>query len=278
MTPRELILSTAELFRRAGVPDPENDAALILSHLTGLSHLSLRLDTDTLLEKETLFRYLSLRDRRIDREPLQYILREAPFGGLSFHVDQRVLIPRPETELLCEWALELFPGSCSPKILDLCCGSGCIGILLKRRLSNAEIWATDLSQDALEVAALNASRLGADIHFVRSDLFCDFSGPPYDLIISNPPYIPSPACRSLQPEVMREPLGALDGGDDGLSFYRRICREAPDRLVSGGLLMMELGDGESDSVASMMRNAGFSRVTVRNDYQSMPRMICGMKT
>lgn len=278
MNPRELIRETAELFRGAGVPDPENDAALILSYLTGFPHLNLRLDTDHDLGAETVFQYRSLSARRIAREPLQYILRAAPFGGLSFHVDQRVLIPRPETELLCEWALELFSGSCTPRILDLCCGSGCIGILLKSRLPKAEVWASDDSADALEVAELNALRLGADVRFVHSDLFSGLYGPPYDLIISNPPYIPSLLCRSLQPEVMREPSVALDGGDDGLSFYRRICREAPDRLVSGGFLMMELGDGESDSVVSMMKNAGFDRVTVRNDYQSLPRMICGMKT
>ena len=278
MTPRELIRDTAESFRRAGVPDPEYDSALLLSSLTGLPPLSLRLDTDTLLDDVTLEGFQSLCLRRVQREPLQYILRETVFCGYAFRVDPRVLIPRPETELLCEWALEKLSERKQSKVLDLCCGSGCIGVTLKLRSPFASVLASDLSGDALDVAKLNAARLSADVSFVRSDLFAEFPKETFDLIVSNPPYIPSSECRRLQPEVMAEPQTALDGGEDGLSFYRRICREAPLRLCHGGFLLMELGDGESATVSALMRESGFTSIEVRNDYHSLPRMIGGAIT
>lgn len=278
MNPRELIRDTGEFFRKAGVPDPEYDAAQLLSRLCGQAPLSLRLDTDTVLDEDTLSLFRTLRDRRAGREPLQYILREAPFCGYVFYVDPRVLIPRPETELLCEWALEIISGKNRPNVLDLCCGSGCLGISIKLHAPFTSVLASDISDDALDVAKLNASRLSANVRFVQSDLFSAVADGLFDLIVSNPPYIPSSACDTLQQEVLREPRIALDGGKDGLSLYRKICREAPLHLVPGGSLLLEIGDAESDEVASMMNDAGFSSIIVRNDYRSVPRMITGILT
>ena len=275
MTPRDLIRNTAKSFRIAGVPDPEYDSSMLLSHLTGMPPLSLCLDEETVLDADVLDRFHALCERRLRREPLQYILEEAPFCGQLFFVDSRVLIPRPETELLCEWALEILAGKTHPKILDLCCGSGCLGISLKQRIPSSVVWAADLSGDALDVAKINASRQRADICFVQGDLFAAVSDNIFDLIVSNPPYISSAECRALQPEVIHEPLVALDGGTDGLSFYRRICLDAARYLNRGGSLLMELGDGESVPVSSMMNEYGFSSVEIRNDYQSLPRMIRG---
>ena len=275
MTPRDLIRKAADSFRRAGVPDPEYDSSVLLSSLTGQAPLLLRVDTETILDDDMHDRFQALCERRLRREPLQYILGETSFCGFLFHVDPRVLIPRPETELLCEWALDALSGADRPKVLDLCCGSGCLGITLKLRLPAASVWASDLSADALAVARENASRLNADVCFVRSDLFADLTGESFDLIVSNPPYIPSAECGTLQPEVMREPLSALDGGNDGLALYRRICREAPHHLRPGGFLMMETGDGEAASVSFLMRESGFTAIEIRNDYQSLPRMIGG---
>ena len=210
MTPHDLIRSAAEQFRTAGVPDPEYDSSLLLAHLCGRPPLMLRLDTDTQLNEETISRFKSLCDRRLKREPLQYILGEASFCGFRFDVDSRVLIPRPETELLCEWALELIPAGRKTDILDLCCGSGCIGISLKLSRPAASVCLSDISKDALDVAALNAARLNADVFLCRSDLFNDLPADRLDVIVSNPPYIPSPDCASLQAEVMQEPLSALE--------------------------------------------------------------------
>ena len=273
MTPRELIRCTSESFRNAGIPDPENDAALLLAHLTGRSALELRLDSFTETETSVISAYRELAGKRMNRIPLQYLIGEAPFFRRLFKVDPRVLIPRPETELLCEWALEILEDVSSPRILDLCCGSGCIGLSLKAERPDASVTLSDLSRDALNVSAVNAVRLSADVVIRQSDLLDDLRGSQFDLVISNPPYIPSGACASLQPEVMREPLIALDGGPDGCDLYRRIIRDAGSVLVPGGRLLMELGIHESETIASLLTEHGFTGIEIRRDYAEIDRMV-----
>ena len=273
MTCRELIRRASESFCAAGIPDPVNDAALLLSHLTGRPPLALRLDEETVLDPSVIDSFKSLAEQRLSRIPLQYLLGEAPFYCRMFRVDSRVLIPRPETELLCEWALELLKDHSSPRILDLCCGSGCIGITLKAELPSASVTLSDISPDALELAAENASLLGADVALCRSDLLEAFSGTSFDLIISNPPYIPSVDCDTLQEEVLREPRLALDGGKDGLSVYRRIVREAFPRLSPGGFLLMELGISEDEAVSALLSDYGYESIQIREDLSGIRRMI-----
>lgn len=273
MTPRELIRQTAGQFHRAGIPDPETDAALLLSHLTGRPQLELRLDSGTVLSPDTVTAYTELADRRLEHIPLQYLVGEAPFYRRMFLVDSRVLIPRPETELLCEWALEEMAHLPSPRILDLCCGSGCIGITLKAERPDASVTLSDISPDALEVAAANAARICPDTAFRQGDLLEGVTPASYDFIVSNPPYISSADCDSLQPEVMREPRLALDGGADGCDLYRRIAAEAKAVLVSGGKLMMELGIGESGYLSSLLSGLGYLDVRIRKDYAGIDRII-----
>ena len=277
MNPRELIRLTAARFRAAGVPDPENDAALLLAHLTGKPALALRLETDTDVDASVRAAYDKLVLRRLDRYPLQYILGEAPFCNRIFKVDPRVLIPRPETELLCEWALELLSGVSFPRVLDLCCGSGCLGLTVKAERPDASVTLSDLSGDALNVTAVNAARFSLDVSVVQSDLFRDLAGSCFDLILSNPPYIPSGLCDSLQPEVRAEPLLALDGGSDGCDLYRRIISTAPAFLSDGGKLLMELGINEADYLADILENAGWRNIVIRRDYAGVDRMILAMK-
>ena len=261
----------------AGIPDPEFDSAALLASLCGRNPLSLRLDMETEIDQETEGRYRSLCARRIRREPLQYITGESRFCGYSFAVTPSVLIPRPETELLCEWAVEKIPVDASPRILDLCCGSGCIGITLKLRIPSSAVYMSDLSSAAADVARRNAERLSADVSVGTGDLFENIRDRNFDLIISNPPYIPENECSLLQEEVKKEPLTALDGGNDGLDFYRRICREAPDYLRRGGILMFELGDGQHSAVGKMMEESGFQSVEIRKDFRQISRMISGLK-
>lgn len=273
MTPRELIRRTAEQFRSSGIPDSENDAALLLAHLTGRPVLELRLDMDTQPDPAVLSAYQHLAEQRLKRVPLQYLLGEAPFYGRFFKVDPRVLIPRPETELLCDWVLDTIKDIPSPRVLDLCCGSGCIGLTVKAERPDARVTLSDLSEDALNVAAVNAVRISSDVSFRRSDLLENLGGSAFDLIVSNPPYIPSSVCDHLQPEVMKEPRLALDGGPDGCNIYRRIIESAPFVLESGGKLMLEIGIGESDFLSGLLLRQGYRGVEIRKDYACIERMI-----
>ena len=203
----------------AAVPDPKIDAAALLCHVTGLPRIELLLRAAEPLQAEQETAYRTLLERRAQREPLQYMLGAQCFFGLDFHVDKRVLIPRSETETLCELALQRISPMGSPQVLDVCTGSGAIAVVLKHERPNAEVFATDLSRDALTIAAENANRNAVSVHFAQGDLFAPVSGKRFDCIVSNPPYICSDDCLALQPEVLQEPLMALDGGADGLDFY-----------------------------------------------------------
>ena len=273
MNPRSLLLDTAARFRAAGIPDPETDSALLLSFLTGQAPLSLRLDSDTELSAEILESFSEMAERRLAREPLQYITGEAPFFGRVFQVDSRVLIPRPETEELCAWALETIPVSDSCRVLDLCCGSGCIGLTLAAERPSLQVTLSDCSRDALDVAAANAARYSLQVSLRCGDLAEGLPPASFDCVVSNPPYIPSAECGVLQPEVLREPSLALDGGADGMDFYRRISDECLRILRPDGILLLELGYGESDAVSSLLAAAGFTGITVRKDFSGIARMM-----
>lgn len=273
MSPRSLLLDTAARFRAAGIPDPETDSALLLSFLTGQAPLSLRLDSDTELSAEILESFSEMAERRLAREPLQYITGEAPFFGRVFQVDSRVLIPRPETEELCAWALETLPVSDSCRVLDLCCGSGCIGLTLAAERPSLQVTLSDCSWDALDVAAANAARYSLQVSLRCGDLAEGLPPASFDCVVSNPPYIPSAECGVLQPEVLREPSLALDGGADGMDFYRRISDECVRILRPDGILLLELGYGESDAVSSLLAAAGFTGITVRKDFSGIARMM-----
>ena len=273
MTPRDAIRNAAAALEARGVPDSLYDAAQLLSFLTGKNALLLRLDTDTELTEETLAAFHSLCSRRAEREPLQYILGSVSFLAHEFHTDARALIPRPETELLAERVIALVTHASLRSALDLCCGTGCIGISVALACPACDVTLSDLSPEALSLAKENALALGASVRFLEGDLFTPVSSAAYDLIVSNPPYIPSEDCLSLQAEVLREPHMALEGGRDGLDFYRRIAHEAPSHLHAGGHLLVECGDGEAQSIAALFTGAGFEVVGIYNDYQSLPRIV-----
>lgn len=273
MTPRDAYRLTLQALKQAGVPDPAPDAGWLLGHVLNRPALEARLDMDSTLSpgQEALLRDLT--QKRQARIPLQYLLRTQSFLGRSFSVDERALIPRPETELLAELAVSAL-GS-SGRALDLCCGTGCLAITMALERPGCDIWAADLSPAALSLARENAARLGARVTFRQGDLFAPLQGETFDLIVSNPPYIPSAECPTLQEEVLHEPVMALDGGTDGLDFYRRIAREAPMHLTRGGRIMLELGDGEAEAVSALLADAGFEELVVHPDLQGLPRMLSG---
>jgi len=205
---------------------------------------------------------------------LQQILETTCFYGFDFYVTKDVLCPRQDTEHLVEWALADCKGK---RVLDLCTGSGCIAVSLAKLGSAKEVCASDLSEAALLVAKENARRNDAAITFYQSDLMKDVPGE-FDVIVSNPPYIPQGEAKNLAPEVTEyEPHMALFGGEDGLDFYKRIVSECYDRLTPGGVLIVEIGYDQGESVPELFRSAAFSEVTVRKDYAGLDRVVRGVK-
>ena len=273
MTIKQAIMQAAQAFEAAGVPDPRIDAELILCHLTDLDRMSMLMQGAKELTNEQEQRFSSLLFSRTRREPLQYLLGTQVFYGLDFQVDRRVLIPRQETETLCEWGIQHLRSLNQPKALDLCTGSGAIAVTLKHECPHADVTAADLSTDALAVAAANARLNRTDIRFVQGDLWQPLEGEVFDLILSNPPYIPTLDCNALQQEVMQEPRMALDGGEDGLDFYRRIAEGALPHLAPNGTIAVEVGIGEAQDVALLFENAGLCDVQIINDLYGIQRIV-----
>lgn len=254
----------------AGVPDAVLDAEYLLAEVLHCPRLSLRLEKTRLLTAEQEAAYGALLARRKSREPLQYILGTQPFMGFPLRVDSRALIPRNDTEALCEQALlHLGPGQ---RALDLCTGTGALAIALKKLCPGADVTAADISADALALARENAAALGADVRFLQGDLFAPVAGERFHVIVSNPPYIPDTLRGQLQPEVNREPALALFAGADGLDFYRRIAALAPAYLLPGGWLLLEIGDTQFDAVAALLSGA-FEGITRIRDMNGLPRVV-----
>ena len=274
MTPRELLKLLSAEMAAAGVPDADVDAQLLLSHVTGQNPLNLRLDSWSQVSLADEEQFRALCEKRKTRTPLQYLTGVQSFLGRDFRVDERVLIPRPETELLAERAIALLrEEKYPPTALDLCCGSGCLAVSMALGVPNADVHAADLSEGALAVTKLNAERLGAKVTLHQGDLFDALPETKFHLIVSNPPYIPAADCLCLQEEVLREPMMALDGGADGYDFYRRIAENAPCFLHEGGTLLMEVGFDQAERVMALCQDAGLTPVAIHEDYQHIARMV-----
>jgi release factor glutamine methyltransferase len=212
--------------------------------------------------------------RRADGEPTAYLVGRKEFWGRPFRVDPRVLVPRPETEVLLEAALAALPEGGSA--LDLCTGSGVIGVTLALERA-AAVTATDLSPGALEVARENARALRASVSFLEGDLFAPVpAGARFDVVASNPPYVPSGELAGLQREVQREPRLALDGGPDGLAVLRRIVAGAPGVLAAGGTLAVEVHETHAEVLPQLCLEAGFARAEARKDLAGLPRLVVGV--
>ena len=237
-----------------GCPDPAIDARWMAEDVLRMTRTDLKFEGEREVLPKELERLNAMLSRRAAGEPVQYILESADFMGLKYHVDKRVLIPRQDTETLVENALIALSGIPDPVVLDLCCGSGCIGLSLKSLCPRAQVVLTDVSKDALEVAKLNAERLSVDAEFHHGDLYRAVGRARFDLIASNPPYIPHIDLAGLQREVRHEPMLALDGGRDGLDFYRRIAEGAPKHLNPGGAIYLEAGIGQADAILGLLRD------------------------
>ena len=281
MTLMEALHFGRQRLQTAGVPDYEYDANSLLQYATGLS-LSLILgEPERTLPPEAEGHYQEMLDQRARRVPLQHIVGETYFYGYPFHTREGALIPRSDTEHLVEQALLQAPAR-PIRFLDLCTGSGCIGIsfFLERKKKGFadEGILTDLSPEALSLAKENAELLEADVKLISSDLFQELEDECFDLILSNPPYISLEEMEDLMPEVRdHDPRMALTDEGDGLSFYRRIAREARNHLQPGGILGLEIGSGQKEAVTEMLREAGFQNVQCFQDYAGLDRVIMAEK-
>ncbi len=277
MTVYEALKEAAAALDSAGVPDSRLDAQYLLAHALGADRMALSLRGREVLNPAGKAAFHALLARRIGREPLQYILGSQSFMGLELYVDENVLIPRPETELLCERALTWLKeyGPAVPKVLDLCTGSGALAVAIAFFMPQADVYAADISIGALCVAQKNAAFHKAAAAFFQGDFLSAVPGRRFDLIVCNPPYIPASACETLQAEVLKEPRAALDGGPDGLLFYRRLALEAPLSLCPGGALFCEVGYGQAEAVRSLLAPL-FEQTEVFDDLSHVPRIVSAL--
>ena len=279
-TLQELRQELKQKFLQHNIESPEADAGLLLMHFLNLTKTQLLTQNPTVTARQEALLF-QLANRRIQGEPVHYLIGSCPFLDLEFYVNSSTLIPRPETELLVEEVARRLSGFSEPITLwDIGCGSGCIGISLAHLLDSSHVIELDISKDALQTAEKTAKKYGLQdrICFVEHDIL---SGMPKDLpnpqaIVSNPPYIPHKDIASLQTEVRDfEPIMALDGGNDGLNFYRRIIAEAP--LSTGGLLAYEIGYDQGPSVVALMQDNGYQKIELLQDLSGLDRIVLGYR-
>lgn len=259
----------------AGIAEAQLDARLLLEYVCGTDHNTLLVHGEREVEEPKSTAYCDLILQRVAHTPLAYIKGTQEFMGLEFSVNKQVLIPNQDTETLVEEAMRLMHDGM--RVLDLCTGSGCIALSLLHYTNDTSAVATDISEAALTVAVQNAEQLKLmeRISFAETDLF-PVQKEKFDLIVSNPPYIPTAVIETLAPEVKdHEPRLALDGTEDGLSFYRRIIRTAPEWLFESGWLILEIGYDQGEAVSAMMRENGFRDIEVIRDLGGKDRVVTG---
>ncbi|MCX7824217.1 MAG: peptide chain release factor N(5)-glutamine methyltransferase [Verrucomicrobiae bacterium] len=278
----QLIQRTTEFFQQRGVDSPRLTIELMVAHVLKRKRLELYLDFERDVPEPALETLREMVRRRAGGEPLQYVLGVASFYGLEFAVDKRVLIPRPETELLVDYIVKNAgtapAGRSGPRIVDLGTGSGAIAIALAKNLPDARVLAVEASADALEVARANAKKHGARIEVFQGDLFGPLpSDVRFDVIVSNPPYIPSAEIASLPREIRdHEPRAALDGGADGLAVITRMARESKVWLAGGGRVVVELGAGQSEAAQRIFLDNGFRVEKMIPDLTGHPRVLVAL--
>lgn len=247
---------TTQRLREAGVPSPEYDAREIMQRVTGLSRIELLTRSEQPIKMRQLQQFERLTRRREAREPLQHLLGEVEWGDVRLRVSPAALIPRPETEVLLVLALEQLIGLSCPRVLDVGTGTGALALGVQRARPDAEVTASDVSAQALELARQNADLNGLAVSFVQADLLAGLSGP-YDLLLSNPPYLPEADQQDAQPEVQHDPALALYSGPDGLTLARHLVAAAPQVLACGGVLLLELDPRNVDVLAAELKAVGW---------------------
>lgn len=268
-------LQTGEQYLQdRGIEDASVDAWLLMEYVTGIRRAMFLIERRNRMKEEEQQRYFELIKKRGTHIPLQHLTGEQEFMGLTFKVNEHVLVPRQDTEILVEEALKRV--QLGMKVLDMCTGSGCIAVsIAKLAKKNLHVDASDISEDALAVAKQNIIALEADVRLIHSDLFEQITEI-YDMIVSNPPYIRTAVIEELAEEVkVHDPFIALDGKEDGLYFYRRIVEKSPEHLNAGGYLLFEIGHDQGNDVKELMCERGFEDVQVYKDLAGLDRVVIG---
>lgn len=260
----------------AGVEDYVFEAKQIIKHVTGYNNTQILTKYTQPLTEFQQNNITAIIKQRLIRYPLQYIIGRWNFFGREFFVGPGVLIPRSDTETLIDVCLESIKPIKNPRVLDLCAGSGCIGITIKGECASADVTLVEKYEEALNYTTKNALHNNADVKIVQGDVLkTEGADGLYNLIVSNPPYIDEKDMKILQPEVTFEPATALAGGADGLDFYRHIAKEYKKHLAAGGVMAFEVGINQADAVCEIMKQNGFENVSVRKDYAEIDRVVFG---
>ncbi len=282
MVIRTLLQQGTESLQLAGTSSPRLDAEVLLAHVLEKDRLFLLMHRDDPVAEDLCDAFFAMIDRRAAHTPVAYLTGYKEFMSLNFTVTPGVLIPRPDTETVTELVINELKDAPAPSVLELCCGSGAISVSLAHYLPTATVTAYDISPLCVDVARQNAQQNGVAgrVHIEEKDILKPFSVPaPFDCVVSNPPYIPTEVLASLESDVRDyEPHLALDGGDDGLSFYRHIAKAAAPLLASKGLLALEVGHDQAQAVADLIKNTGaYSSIVLTDDLAGIHRVVSARK-
>lgn len=280
MNIKEAYRECKDFLQKIEVCDPDFETSCIFEQKFSLNRAGIITHGSDAFSEENLKELRSILEKRAENEPLQYILGSWDFCGFELFVGEGVLIPRDDTEVVLNLCLDFLDKSESKKTLDLCAGSGAISIAMNK-LAGADVTAVELSDEAFAYLKKNSEHNSADIRLIKDDIFeCskDFEDGFFDLIVSNPPYIKSDDIKTLQAEVQKEPAMALDGGKDGYDFYRAIIKDWSRKLRKGGALAFELGEGQAEYVAKLMKNEGFASIETSLDLSGIERAIIGIRS
>jgi release factor glutamine methyltransferase len=280
MTILDLITKTVPFLEKADIATARLDVELLLAHVLHLKRMDLYLQFERVLSEKELDGLRPLVKRRAAREPLQHLLGTVDFCGLTVACTAQALVPRPETELLAEKAISLLNGHAAATVLDVGTGSGVLALAIAQAVAGASVVATESSEEALTLARANAERNGLQtrVDFRQGDLLAPVRADErFDLIVSNPPYIPSAEIATLAPEVRHDPVVALDGGPDGLTAIRRLAAETPVYLKPGGWLMMEIGHDQANAVETLLKTDQWADIQFEKDLQGILRIAIGRR-
>ena len=274
MTIREVLTKGMIILKNNNVETPKLKARLLLQYILKKPRQYLIVYDNKEIDKKEQWEYFVNIEKLTNGVPLQHITHRQEFMKMDFFVDENVLIPRPDTEILVEEVIKIAQKYNSPRILDLCTGSGAIAISLKKFVPNADITAVDISEKALEIAQKNAKKLETKINFLKSDLFDKLDNKKFDIIVSNPPYIRKDEIKKLSEEVQKEPKIALDGGEDGLDFYRIITEQAINYLKTGSFLCFEIGYNQKNDVIKIIEDdQNYKNTYCKKDLYGNDRII-----